>query len=326
MITKQNWVVTFGNADIGASEITHIPVRPLIPPAFVTNSPEQKLIPPHTFLRSNIEFEQGTVSWEVYISDDSGSCEILLPAEISSPQATGTAANPTESQTFELDLAIGVNNLGAPYGIAALRNYNWEPVMGVGQGSKVPTEKWISLSVRVVGSSIDMFVDGVRIISINRTMRRGQLGLFMQGNTEVKFRNLKIEAEQPLCFVVMQFTPDFNILYNDVIKPLCEEFGYRVIRGDDFYTSGQILEDITSSINSSALIIADVTPDNPNVFYEVGYAHGIGKPTILLSDRTRTRLPFDISGFRTLFYDNTIGGKAIVESKLRLHLEALRSR
>ena len=84
------------------------------------------------------------------------------------------------------------------------------------------------------------------------------------------------------------------------------------------------MEDVTRSIRSAALIIADVTPDNANVFYEVGFAHAIGKPTILLSDRKRERLPFDISGFRTLFYDNTIGGKGAVEVRLKQHLDALR--
>ena len=127
-----------------------------------------------------------------------------------------------------------------------------------------------------------------------------------------------------MCFVVMQFTEEFNVLYKDVIKPMCASYGYNVVRGDDFYTSGQIMDDVTQSIRASALIIADVTPDNANVFYEVGYAHAIGKPTILLSDRKRKRLPFDISGFRTLFYDNTIGGRAVVEARLKQHLDALR--
>jgi nucleoside 2-deoxyribosyltransferase len=62
------------------------------------------------------------------------------------------------------------------------------------------------------------------------------------------------------------------------------------------------------------------------VFYEVGYAHGIGKPTILLSDRKRDeKLPFDIAGFRTLFYDNTISGKGVVEERLKKHLDGLRA-
>lgn len=44
-----------------------------------------------------------------------------------------------------------------------------------------------------------------------------------------------------------------------------------------------------------------------------------------LSDRKREKLPFDISGFRLLFYDNTIGGKGDVENALRRHLEALQA-
>jgi len=122
----------------------------------------------------------------------------------------------------------------------------------------------------------------------------------------------------------MQFTEEFDVLYTEVIRPVCEAHGYKVIRGDDFYTNGPIMDDVTRSIRSAALIIADVTPDNANVFYEVGFAHAINKPTILLSDKKRMRLPFDISGFRTLFYDNTIGGKTVVEARLRQHLDALR--
>jgi len=143
----------------------------------------------------------------------------------------------------------------------------------------------------------------------------------MQSPNAIEVRHIKIEPMAPNCFVVMQFTEEYNALYQEVIRPTCEAFGYSVIRADDFYTSGLIIDDITRSIRESALVIADVTPNNPNVFYEVGYSHGIGKPTILLSDRKRERLPFDISGFRTLFYDNTIGGKTAVEQRLKMHLD-----
>lgn len=123
----------------------------------------------------------------------------------------------------------------------------------------------------------------------------------------------------------MQFTPKFNALNQQVIKTTCEQFNYEVVRADDFYTNGLIIEDILNSIRKASIIIADVTPNNPNVFYEVGFAHGIGKTTILLSDRNREKLPFDISGFRTLFYENTINGKSEVETRLRLHLKAIQS-
>jgi nucleoside 2-deoxyribosyltransferase len=70
------------------------------------------------------------------------------------------------------------------------------------------------------------------------------------------------------------------------------------------------------------MIIAEITPPNQNVFYELGYVHALRKPTILLADRDK-QLPFDISGYRCLFYENTIGGKAKVEEGLRKHLDAI---
>ncbi len=55
-----------------------------------------------------------------------------------------------------------------------------------------------------------------------------------------------------------------------------------------------------------------------------GYAHALKKPTILVADRDKlAKLPFDVSPFRTLFYQNSIGGKKKVEEGLRKYLEAI---
>ncbi len=61
---------------------------------------------------------------------------------------------------------------------------------------------------------------------------------------------------------------------------------------------------------------------NANVFYELGYAHALGKPTILLAQRD-SKLPFDIQSFRVVFYNDSIGGKVEVERNLKKHLEAI---
>jgi nucleoside 2-deoxyribosyltransferase len=58
------------------------------------------------------------------------------------------------------------------------------------------------------------------------------------------------------------------------------------------------------------------------VFYELGYAHALRKPTILLADSSKD-LPFDVRGYRCIFYENSIGGKRKVEEQLRKHLEAI---
>ena len=83
-----------------------------------------------------------------------------------------------------------------------------------------------------------------------------------------------------------------------------------------------ILEDIVRGIIDAKIVVAEITPPNQNVFYELGYAHALNKPTILLAERGKT-LPFDVSGYRCLFYENTIGGKGKVEEGLRKHLDAI---
>ena len=68
-----------------------------------------------------------------------------------------------------------------------------------------------------------------------------------------------------------------------------------------------------------------MTPANPNVFCALGYAHALGKPTILLA-RREAELTFDIQSLRVVFYNDTIGDKVEVERNLRRHLEATAAR
>ena len=70
------------------------------------------------------------------------------------------------------------------------------------------------------------------------------------------------------------------------------------------------------------MIIAEITAPNQNVFYELGYAHALNKPTVLLAQRGK-ELPFDIRSYRVIFYEDTIGGKPVVEKTLRTHLHSI---
>jgi nucleoside 2-deoxyribosyltransferase len=125
----------------------------------------------------------------------------------------------------------------------------------------------------------------------------------------------------------MQFAEPYNSLYTEVIKPVAVRLGFDAFRADDVFRPGIILQDIIRSIAAADVIIAEVTPANPNVFYELGYAHAIEKPTVLLAEHPTDpskRLPFDISGFRVIFYDDTILGKRTVETQLELHLNNIK--
>ena len=164
-------------------------------------------------------------------------------------------------------------------------------------------------------------MDGIKVLDyiLDGLLGREQLGLFAQGSGPIKFESVKSSAQSYSAFVVMQFTSPFDELYDEVIRPVCAELGIVAYRASDIYRPGVIIQDITQGLAESNVIISEVTPANPNVFYELGYAHALQKPAILLADRDTT-LPFDISGHRVIFYDNTIGGKSALESGLRQHL------
>lgn len=137
------------------------------------------------------------------------------------------------------------------------------------------------------------------------------------------FSNTKVAKELPTAFVVMQYTEPYTFLYSDVIEPVAKEMKLRPYRAADVAGPGVILQDIIQGIAEAKVVIAEITPPNPNVFYELGYAHALGKPTILLADRRVEKLPFDVSGYRCIFYSDSIHGRKDVEDNLRKHLGAL---
>ena len=153
-------------------------------------------------------------------------------------------------------------------------------------------------------------------------MSHEQVGLYAQGQGPVKFDSVEVSTQAYSAFVVMQFTEQFNELYDEVIRPVCEGLEIDAYRASDIYRPGVIFQDILQGLDGSNVVIADVTPANPNVFYELGYSHALKKPVVLLAER-ETPLPFDISGYRVIFYDNTIGGKSAVEADLRRHLTSI---
>lgn len=105
-----------------------------------------------------------------------------------------------------------------------------------------------------------------------------------------------------LCFVLMPLRPEMEPVYQQVIKPAAESSGLTVLRADEIHSQGSIVEQIRSAIQQSRLCIADLSYMNPNVLYEVGIAHSINKPTILLA-RDRDRIPFDVASHRIIIYD-----------------------
>ena len=116
---------------------------------------------------------------------------------------------------------------------------------------------------------------------------------------------LKITSPKLFCFVLMPFDEEFYDVYELGIKASCEEAGAYCERLDEQIFQETMLDRIYNQIAKADLIIADMTKRNPNVFYEVGYAHALNKPTILLT-RNSVDIPFDLKHFSHIIYGEKI--------------------
>jgi hypothetical protein len=199
-----------------------------------------------------------------------------------------------------------------------------EPLIKVGNFKNYNLNQEHSLKFEIRGSEAKLYMNNVMLCEAPMSINESPIQLRFNSLGSLEIYDIKTHIVKPKIFVVMQFSKDYNELFEDVIKPVSESAGYECIRADEFYTSTPILKDIIESIRESTAIIAEITPDNPNVFYEIGYSHAINKPTILLCDKKRDKLPFDLSSFRTLFYENSIAGKRKVENSLKKYLEKIR--
>jgi hypothetical protein len=213
---------------------------------------------------------------------------------------------------------------GASY-LYSLRSWvgSWTNHSVVGNYQTLRANKPYKIELELKGSLVSLKVDGIKVITTNLpyNLPMSQVGLWCQSEADIIVRKFKVEKETPKAFVVMQFSSPYNELYEDVISTVCSDLNLRVVRADESYGPGLIIADIVKQIEESKIIIAEISSANPNVFYEVGYAHALNKPTILIAEKS-IKLPFDVSPFRTLFYENTIAGKKKVQEGLKKHITA----
>jgi hypothetical protein len=104
-------------------------------------------------------------------------------------------------------------------------------------------------------------------------------------------------------FVAMPFAAEFEDVFYFGISGPVRSRGFVCERMDQLFFTGDILAQMRTKIEEAALVIADLTGANPNVYLEVGYAWGKGRPTILLIDDA-SELRFDVAGQRSLVYES----------------------
>jgi len=217
--------------------------------------------------------------------------------------------------------------IGGPGHSFAIRHWDGQWTIHNSSGIKnnlLPNRKY-EVAVNYRGSYVSLSVDGVEVLAATLpfSLPPSQTGIHCIDDHDVKIGDYDVSTSPGRAFVVMQFSSPFNEIYEEVIRNVCKEFGIESHRADETYGPGLIIADVVREIADSEFVIAEITPANPNVYYEIGYAHAINKPTILLADSNLDKLPFDVSGFRTLFYENSIAGKRKFEESLRKHISAI---
>lgn len=105
------------------------------------------------------------------------------------------------------------------------------------------------------------------------------------------------------CFVMMPFAPPLGNYYQHIYKPAIEKIGLVPVRADtEIFATGKIMDQIWSGIKSAKVLVAELTSRNPNVFYELGLAHALEKPVVLVSSNEND-VPFDLKHIRVIYYD-----------------------
>lgn len=99
----------------------------------------------------------------------------------------------------------------------------------------------------------------------------------------------------PTCFVIQPFNSKFDKRYRDVYKPALEKAGLDPYRVDQDPSTEGVMDSIELKIRDATICLADITADNPNVWYELGYAFAAGRSVVMVCSSEREgKLPFDI--------------------------------
>ena len=122
-------------------------------------------------------------------------------------------------------------------------------------------------------------------------------------------------AQQLDVFVAMPFAPELTPVWADHIRAVTHSLDLVAARGDDFFTAHSIMSDVWTALTTARVVIADCTGRNPNVFYEIGVAHTIGKPVILIT-QNGDDVPFDLRHIRYINYAYTPPGMKEFEGTL----------
>jgi hypothetical protein len=138
---------------------------------------------------------------------------------------------------------------------------------------------------------------------------------------------------EQVCFVLSPIGKEGSELYEKfkevldyVIKPAVasSSLELKIIRADDINHSGSFIKDIFENILNSHVVIADLTGQNPNVFYELGVRHALSSRTIMVA-QVLDDIPSDLREYRTIIYSTSAKGSKLFQERLHEFIEDIKN-
>lgn len=130
------------------------------------------------------------------------------------------------------------------------------------------------------------------------------------------------DIDRDLIAVMTPFSPGFEPVFL-TIQSAAGATGYQVLRGKDIWEHSTVIQDVFSLIFRAHIVVCDFTGKNPNVFYEAGIAHTLGKHVVPIT-QAAADIPFDLQHHRYVPYLNNSEGRADLEHELTKRFRFLR--
>jgi hypothetical protein len=127
--------------------------------------------------------------------------------------------------------------------------------------------------------------------------------------------------EPALASAMMPFDAGFNPVYES-IRQAADNVGLRCRRADDIWENAAIIQDVVALIDRSRVVVCDCSGRNPNVFYEAGIAHTLGREVIFIT-QSEQDIPFDLRHLRYIRYLNNAEGRASLTEALQARIKTI---
>lgn len=135
------------------------------------------------------------------------------------------------------------------------------------------------------------------------------------------FRRPTEPRDEHLISVMMPFSPNFDSVYAAISK-VCQDSNLRCQRADEIFNESELIQDVFSLIYRSRVVVCDFTTRNPNVYYETGIAHTLGRPVVPLTQADE-HVTFDLQHHRFIRYTSNTEGLEELKPKLKRRLQTL---